>query len=76
MNASYAAIHSNVEMMLRLRTKNSVLNGEKFLNDIEKMLDAKGKLGLRMGENMVMDMESGSMRFTTPWINAQEDEDD
>jgi hypothetical protein len=34
MNASYAAIHSNVEMMLRLRTKNSVLNGEKFLNDI------------------------------------------
>ena len=39
-------------------------------------VDAKGKLGLRMGENMVMDMESGSMRFTTPWINAQEDEDD
>ena len=34
MNASYAAIHSNVEMMLRLRTKNSILNGEKFLNDI------------------------------------------
>ena len=34
MNASYAAIHSNVEMMLRLRTKNSVLNGEKFLDDI------------------------------------------
>ena len=34
MNASYAAIHANVEMMLRLRTKNSVLNGEKFLNDI------------------------------------------
>lgn len=34
MNASYAAIHSNVEMMMLLRTKNSVLNGEKFLNDI------------------------------------------
>lgn len=34
MNASYAAITSNVEMMLRLRTKNSVLNGEKFLDDI------------------------------------------
>ena len=34
MNASYAAIHSNIEMMIRLRTKNSVLNGEKFLNDI------------------------------------------
>ena len=34
MNASYAAINSNVEMMLRLRTKNSVLNGEKFLADI------------------------------------------
>ena len=42
----------------------------------EVAVDAKGKLGLRMGENMVMDMESGSMRFTTPWINAQEDEDD
>ena len=35
MNASYAAaIHSNVEMMLRLRTTKSILNGEKFLNDI------------------------------------------
>jgi hypothetical protein len=34
MNASFAAINSNVEMMLRLRTKNSVLNGEKFLDDI------------------------------------------
>ncbi len=34
MNASYAAINSNVEMMLRLRTKNGILNGEKFLNDI------------------------------------------
>ncbi len=42
----------------------------------EVAVDAKGKLGLRMGENMVMDMESGNMRFTTPWINAQEDEDD
>ena len=34
MNASYAAINSNIEMMLRLRTKNGVLNGEKFLDDI------------------------------------------
>lgn len=34
MNASYAAINSNIEMMLRLRTKNSILNGEKFLDDI------------------------------------------
>ena len=34
MNASHAAINANVEMMLRLRTKNSVLNGEKFLDDI------------------------------------------
>ena len=33
----------------------------------EVAVDAKGKLSLRMGENMVMDMESGSMRFTTPW---------
>ncbi len=34
MNASYAAIHSNVEMMIRLRTKGSILNGEIFLDDI------------------------------------------
>lgn len=34
MNASYAAVNSNVEMMLRLRTKSSVLNGEKFLDDV------------------------------------------
>ena len=34
MNASSAAIHSNVEMMLRLRTRSNVLNGDKFLDDI------------------------------------------
>lgn len=34
MNASYGAIHSNVEMMVHLRTRNSVLNGKKFLDDI------------------------------------------
>ena len=34
MNASYAAINSNVEMVLCLRTKNGKLNEERFLNDI------------------------------------------
>lgn len=34
MNASFAAIHSNVEMMLHLVTKNGVLNGSRFLDDI------------------------------------------
>lgn len=34
MNASYAAISSNVEMMLRLRTKDNMLSGERFLNEI------------------------------------------
>lgn len=34
MNASYAAIHANVEMMLRLRTRRKVLNGESFLDEI------------------------------------------
>lgn len=34
MNASYAAMNSNVEMMLRLRTTYGTLNGEKFLDDI------------------------------------------
>ena len=34
MNATYAAINSNVELMLHLQTKQSVLSGEKFLNEI------------------------------------------
>jgi hypothetical protein len=34
MNASYAAINSNVEMVLWLRTKNGTYNGDKFLDDI------------------------------------------
>lgn len=34
MNASFAAINSNIELVLKLQTKNSVLNGDKFLDDI------------------------------------------
>lgn len=34
MNASYAAVNKNVEMMLWLGTKNRYLNGQSFLNDI------------------------------------------
>ena len=34
MNASYAAVNKNVEMMIRLGTKNRYLNGTSFLNDI------------------------------------------
>ena len=34
MNASFAAINSNVELVLKLQTKNSILNGNKFLDDI------------------------------------------
>ncbi len=34
MNVSYAALHKNVEMMIRLGTKNRYLNGEKFLQDV------------------------------------------
>ena len=34
MNASYAAVNQNVEMMLRLGTKKRYLNGDKFLEDI------------------------------------------
>ena len=34
MNASYSAINKNVEMMVKLSTKNKHLNGEKFLDDI------------------------------------------
>ena len=34
MNASYAAINSNVEMMIRLRTRSSVLNGKRLLDEI------------------------------------------
>lgn len=34
MNATYAALHNNVEMMVRLRTKKGYLDGKKFLNDL------------------------------------------
>lgn len=34
MNATYAAVHDNVEMMIRLRTKSRYYNGEKFLQDL------------------------------------------
>lgn len=34
MNASYAAINKNIEMMVRLTTSNRYLNQEKFLNDL------------------------------------------
>lgn len=34
MNATYAASHKNVEMVLRLDTKNRYLNGDSFLRDI------------------------------------------
>jgi len=34
MNASYSAINKNVEMMVKLSTKNKHLNGERFLDDI------------------------------------------
>lgn len=34
MNATYSAIHSNVELVMYLHTDKSYLNGEKFLDDI------------------------------------------
>ena len=34
MNASYSVINKNVEMMVKLSTKNKHLNGERFLDDI------------------------------------------
>ena len=34
MNATNAAIHSNVEMVLRLKTRQHILSGDKFLTDI------------------------------------------
>ena len=34
MNASYSALNKNVEMMIKLSTKNKHLNGERFLDDI------------------------------------------
>ncbi len=43
MNASYAAMNKNVELMLRLKTRNGYLNTDKFLNDIfDGEEDAKG----------------------------------
>lgn len=34
MNASYSAVHKNVEMMMCMRTKNRFLSGDMFLHDI------------------------------------------
>lgn len=34
MNASYSALNKNVEMLVKLSTKNKHLNGERFLDDI------------------------------------------
>jgi hypothetical protein len=34
MNATYSAVNKNVEMMIRLRTKNRYYNSEMFLNDL------------------------------------------
>ena len=30
-------------------------------------VDDKGDFFMRMGDNTVMDMDSGEIRFTTPW---------
>ena len=30
-------------------------------------VDAKGNFVMRLGDNLAMDMDSGRMRFTTPW---------
>ena len=43
MNASYAAVNKNVEMMLRLGTNNKYLNGQKFLEDIFCGREEEGK---------------------------------
>ncbi len=39
-------------------------------------VDAKGRLSMRMGENTAMDLETGKLRFTTPWPSGDGDPDD
>ena len=39
-------------------------------------VDSKGNFKMRMNDNMVMDMDTGKMRFTTPWESDGDGEDD
>ncbi len=39
-------------------------------------VDSKGNFSMRIGDNMVMDMDSGEMHFTTSWGSDEDSDDD
>ena len=39
-------------------------------------VDSKGNFSMRVGDNMVMDMDSGEMHFTTSWDSDDDSDDD
>ena len=39
-------------------------------------IDSKGNFKMRMDDNMVMDMDTGKMRFTTTWESDGDGGDD
>ena len=39
-------------------------------------VDSKGNFKMRMDDNMVMDMDTGDVHFTTPWASSGDDGDD
>ena len=50
---------------------------EPLLRVSENMVvDHKGKFYTRMNENMVMDLDTGKLRFITPWKQGEDERDD
>ena len=37
-------------------------------------VDSNGDFSMRMGKNMAMNLETGKMRFTTPWPSGDDSE--
>ena len=40
------------------------------------VVDPKGKFYTRMNENMVMDLDTGNVRFITPWKQGEDERRD
>ena len=40
------------------------------------VVDPKGKFYTRMNENMVMDLDTGKVRFITPWKQGEDERGD
>lgn len=40
----------------------------------DMVIDAKGRYFTRMNENMVMELDTGKVRYTTPWSDGENNE--